>query len=80
MNESSNLPADVVNAINAGRKIEAIKLLREARGLGLKEAKHAVDAYIRENPSAQQPKSRSGGLIILVVLAIVGYAIYKSFG
>ena len=78
MSETSNLPAEVVNAILAGRKIEAIKLLREARGIGLKEAKHAVDAYIRENPSAQQPRSSGGGLVIIVVVAILGYALYKS--
>ena len=80
MNEASNLPADVINAINAGRKIEAIKLLREAQGLGLKEAKHAVDAYARENPSAQQPRSSGSGLVIIVVLVILGYALYKSLG
>lgn len=78
MNDSSDLPADVVNAILAGRKIEAIKLLREARGLGLKDAKHAVDAYIRQNPSAEQPRSSGGGLVIVVILAILGYALYKS--
>lgn len=78
MNETPNLPAEVVNAILAGRKIEAIKLLREARGLGLKDAKHAVDAYIRENPSAQQPRSSGGGLVIIVAIVLLGYALYKS--
>jgi hypothetical protein len=43
-------PADsitpaIAEAIRAGRKIEAIKLYREAHGVGLKEAKDAVDAY-----------------------------------
>ncbi|RZV38889.1 MAG: hypothetical protein EX272_01490 [Chromatiales bacterium] len=80
MSDTSNLPAEVVNAILAGRKIEAIKLLREARGIGLKEAKHAVDAYIRENPSAQQRRPSGGGLVIIVVVAILGYAIYKTLG
>ena len=78
MNETPNLPAEVVNAIHAGRKIEAIKLLREARGLGLKDAKHAVDAYIRKNPSAQQPRSSGGGLVIIVAIVLLGYALYKS--
>lgn len=78
MSESPQLPAEVVNAIHAGRKIEAIKLLREARGLGLKDAKHAVDAYIRENPSAQQPRSSGGGLVIIVAIVLLGYALYKS--
>lgn len=78
MSESSPLPAEVVNAIHAGRKIEAIKLLREDRNLGLKEAKQAVDAYIRANPSVPQPKSGGGGLLILVVLVLLGYALYRS--
>ena len=41
--------------------------------MGLKEAKHAVDDYVRENPSAQQPRSGGNGLIIvvIVILAVV---------
>ena len=71
MNSTTDLPDQVVSAIHAGRKIEAIKLLREARGLGLKEAKHAVDAYVRENLSVQQPQSGSNGLIIVVIVILV---------
>ena len=35
--------------IEAGRKIEAIKALREETGLGLREAKDAVEAYMRDH-------------------------------
>jgi hypothetical protein len=42
---TDELPSKVLMALERGQKIEAIKLLREARGLGLKEAKEAVDAY-----------------------------------
>jgi hypothetical protein len=35
--------AEVAALIETGRKIEAIKLVREATGMGLKEAKEAVD-------------------------------------
>ena len=38
------LPADVIAALQRGNKIEAIKRLRQASGLGLKEAKDAVEA------------------------------------
>jgi hypothetical protein len=38
-----SLPAEVVDALRRGNKIEAIKLLRNATGLGLKEAKDAVE-------------------------------------
>ncbi|GAA6140642.1 ribosomal protein L7/L12 [Hydrogenophaga sp. 5NK40-0174] len=37
------VPPEVKAALDRGNKIEAIKLLREATGLGLKEAKDAVD-------------------------------------
>lgn len=36
---------EIAAAVRSGRKIEAIKLYREAHGVGLKEAKDAVDAY-----------------------------------
>ncbi len=37
----------VLGALNQGRKITAIKLLREERGLGLKEAKQTIDRLER---------------------------------
>lgn len=40
---SGNDLKEVVNAIVADRKIEAIKLYRQYSGIGLKEAKDAVD-------------------------------------
>jgi Ribosomal protein L7/L12 C-terminal domain len=40
------LPADIVELAGT-RKIEAIKLLRERTGMGLKEAKDAIDAVVR---------------------------------
>ena len=50
MNPESELPEDVLAAIHENRKIEAIKLLREHRNIGLKEAKEIVDAYAAEHP------------------------------
>ncbi len=56
-----DLPPEVIAQIQAKRKIEAIKLLREARGISLKDAKEAVDAYIRRErlESRKNPKSRN---------------------
>ena len=79
MTNETQLPADVTEAIRANRKIDAIKLLREHRGLGLKEAKHAVDAYIRENPHLIPQKTSGGGLgrsVIIVLGAVIAYALY----
>ncbi len=50
------LPAEAVAAVSRGQLIEAIKIVRQATGLGLKEAKDLVDAY-RENP-ARVPDSQ----------------------
>jgi hypothetical protein len=48
--ESRPLPAAAAAAIAVGRKIDAIKSVREAEGLGLMEAKQRVEAYIEGNP------------------------------
>ena len=48
---TGQLPADVQAALQRGDSIDAIMLLREATGLGLKEAKEAIDQYLRGNPA-----------------------------
>jgi hypothetical protein len=40
---ASNYPPGVLAALDRGRMIEAIKIYREATGVGLKEAKKAVE-------------------------------------
>lgn len=42
-----DVPADVQDALHQGQRILAIKRLREATGVGLKEAKEAVDEMRR---------------------------------
>ena len=49
--QSLQLPDAAIAAIAHGRLIEAIKIVREATGLGLKEAKDLVDQH-REGPPA----------------------------
>jgi large subunit ribosomal protein L7/L12 len=44
---AGGLDPDVVALINSGRKINAIKLLRSRTGMGLAEAKDAVDQFER---------------------------------
>jgi ribosomal protein L7/L12 len=39
------LPTNVLEALQKGQTIEAVIRLREATGLGLKEAKDVIDAY-----------------------------------
>jgi ribosomal protein L7/L12 len=46
------LPPDVLAALREGNTIEAIRRLRNASGLGLKEAKDAMDAWQRDGAAA----------------------------
>jgi ribosomal protein L7/L12 len=42
-----NLPREIVEAVQSGRKIEAIKLYRKATAVGLKEAKDFIEEVQR---------------------------------
>ena len=79
----SALPAGVVSALQRGAKIEAIKLLREATGLGLKEAKDIVDSQSSNSPTyaAQRapgeiPRSKVAAWFIVCVLVAGALAYY----
>ena len=52
---STPLPADVVEALEKGQTIEAIKRLRIATGLGLKEAKEAIERHLAGEPTRSRP-------------------------
>ncbi|CAN5355075.1 hypothetical protein BH11PSE11_BH11PSE11_22450 [soil metagenome] len=47
MSSPIHLPNNVIEALRRNNTIEAIKLLRQASGLGLAEAKGMIDAYRR---------------------------------
>jgi ribosomal protein L7/L12 len=51
------LPPSVSEAVHAGRTIDAIRLMREHSGLGLKEAKAAVDRYAAQHREQFGPLS-----------------------
>jgi hypothetical protein len=44
--DESGLPAEARTLADMGQKIAAIKVLRDATGMGLREAKDAVEAYM----------------------------------
>lgn len=79
MKELSN---EAIVALRRGRLIEAIKLVRSTSGLGLKEAKDAVDSYINAHPElkqAMQEQQRLNGVSqvgwlhwLLIILLILG--------
>jgi len=57
----SLLPEAAIVALDAGNKIEAIRIVREATGLGLKEAKDAVERYVPGDPPYRAPERPSMG-------------------
>ena len=86
---SADMPADVITALSRGQKIEAIKRLREARGIGLKEAKDAVDSYVAADPALrarlgaiQEESKRSlfTYLGVIIILAVLAYAYIRLRG
>ncbi len=44
------LSAAAISALQTGNKIEAIKIVRVERNIGLKEAKDAVEEYVQTQP------------------------------
>ena len=80
----ADLPSDVLAALHAHRKIEAIRLLREHRGLGLRDAKQTVDAYLAAHPrltASRSDKAESGlgRLLVIGIIAAIAYGMYRSF-
>jgi len=80
--EEVGLPPPVLDALRKGKKIEAIKLLRLERNLGLKEAKDLVDDHVRRDPLLQrsleqaQAETKRGCLLWLVGLLALGAVVY----
>lgn len=80
-----DLPGDVLRAIEQGRKVEAIKLLREATGLGLANAKVLVDKAARQQgitskpPAFVEEESNVGKLLRALLLVVAVYAFYHYY-
>jgi len=75
------LPPAAQAALDRGRTIEAIKIVREVERIGLKEAKDRVDAHRGEargaHPGLAGPaERRGGGLVIVMLLLVLGLAWY----
>ena len=76
-----SLPFEVSAAMKQGRKLDAIRLLRQQGGLGLKEAKDAVEAFEREQAAGDRDRapgevsrSRPGfWLVMIVALAALAW-------
>jgi hypothetical protein len=81
------LPLEAVALLGEARVIEAIKVVRKAEGLGLREAKARVDAHVAQDPilrvqiETQQRATRRRIFFwfVLVDLAITAGLIYWFF-
>lgn len=81
---SSHVPDSVRQALAAGNKIEAIRLLRAHAGIGLREAKDRVDALAASTGSGnphglspgEQPRGGSQGVVWIVAALVVAVAAF----
>lgn len=51
---SSDIPKAAVEALRSGNLIEAIKVVRQERNIGLKAAKKEVEAYLVSQPALKK--------------------------
>ena len=49
--DNASFPSEAVAALNAGNKLEAIRIIREKTGMGLKDSKDRVEDYIDHTPA-----------------------------
>ena len=81
MNLTPEQRQSLAEALFEGRKIQAIKQLRDWTGLGLKEAKESVELLEEELRAAQPerfatPARKSGCLLLLILLFPVAVLIW----
>jgi ribosomal protein L7/L12 len=81
VDQARAFPAEVVQALQRGDKLQAVKLLRELSGVGLLEAKDAVEQALGEAPAEQGGMPAPGKVpsaslwkVILVLAAALGLA------
>ena len=76
----------VIDEIKQGRKIQAIKLFRKENGVGLKEAKEAIEDYINSHADIKDAfnANNARGLsqerllqmtIVLILIAVIAMII-----
>ena len=78
----------VIAALQRGNKIEAIKLLRQERGIGLKEAKDAVEQYVKADPVLQSRMAAAQAdamrvflrwiVLLLIALTVISYYLFGT--
>lgn len=77
------LPEAAIAALSRGCKIDAIKLVHQQQGLGLKDSKDLVEAYMRQHPQLRNAPAMQGvtaqksrysmtvGVLVLLLVALM---------
>lgn len=82
---NQDFPSTAIAALERGNKIDAIKCVRMAQGIGLKEAKDIVEQYLAMNPNLKNrvasanAESARRGLQWLLFIAVMAVAVYYYF-
>ena len=82
--DPEGLPASVLAAMQLGDRIGAIRLLREQTGLGLKEARDAIEASAPRSTMSspgEVPRSRSRVwwlVVVAIMTALLAYAAFRG--
>ena len=83
------LPVEAVTLLQEGRLADAIKAVRQAEGLGHREAKARVDAYVAREPllmAQLELQHRSFGrrfffwFLVVDVLVVAGIIYWMRYG
>ena len=89
MTTAPQIPTAAILALQEGNKIQAIKLTREALGIGLKESVLAVDRHLTANPTLKarfdeaytQQRRKAGSwmtLAWLILAALLAWWVLKD--
>jgi len=71
MTEDASTNSEVVRLIKSGKKLQAIKRIREESGIGLKEAKDQADAIqeqLIEAGQMERPSAAGCGAVVLILI------------
>lgn len=79
------LPLHVLEVLNQGRKVEAIKILRAEEGLDLRDAKERVEAHLASNPGVRdatvvRPAGAGRWVALLLVVVLLAVAVFVVAG
>ncbi len=83
--EEQELSPEIYQLLAQGRKIAAIKLIREETGLGLAEAKEIADVLSGHRatdtppPPAMKEEGGAGGFFAIVAAILIAYFVYAFF-